>query len=77
VDEARQIDIDCAVKNRIWVIRSDVAGRADGRASYGSSAVVDPAGIIVRAANQLEPDLLTIELETGTHRFVDQRRGSV
>ena len=77
VGEARQIDIDCAVKNRIWVIRSDVAGRADGLVSYGASAIVDPDGTIVQSAEQLEPGLLTGEVETGWHRSVYQRRESV
>ncbi len=75
--EARQIDINCAVENRMWVIRSDVAGRADGHVSYGSSAIVDPDGIMVRAANQLEPGLLTVEVETGSDCSVYHGRESV
>lgn len=70
VDEARQIDINCARENRIWVIRSDVAGRADGFVSYGSSAIVDTGGTVVQIANQLEPDLLIAELETDQRRCV-------
>jgi len=71
VGEARQVDIDRAVQHRMWVIRSDVAGRADGLVSYGSSAIVDQNGSIIRTANQLEPALLIAELETGQNGLVD------
>jgi predicted amidohydrolase len=42
VGNARKADIALAVENRVPVIRADVAGRADGRVSYGSSVIVGP-----------------------------------
>jgi predicted amidohydrolase len=75
VREARQIDVDHAVQNRMWVIRSDVAGRADGLVSYGSSGIIDKNGTMIRIANQLEPALLIVELETEPKRCVDDDTG--
>ena len=42
VEDARRVDAALATANRTWVIRADVAGRADGRVSYGSSGIVAP-----------------------------------
>lgn len=64
------------MKHGLWVIRSDVAGRSDGLVSYGSSAVVDPDGNVVRTANPLEQDLLAVEFETGRRRLGDRHRKS-
>jgi predicted amidohydrolase len=62
VADARRADIARATENGVWVVRSDVAGRADGRVSYGSSEIVDPGGRVVRAARRLEEDLLVAEI---------------
>jgi predicted amidohydrolase len=63
VGESRKADIALAVENGIYVIRADVAGRAEGRVSYGSSGVVDPQGKVLRTARRLKEDLLVIELK--------------
>jgi predicted amidohydrolase len=62
--DARNADVALARDNRLWVVRADVAGRADGRVSYGSSAIVDPAGTVLRSARRLTEDLLVADLGT-------------
>jgi predicted amidohydrolase len=66
VSEARKVDIANAVDNRLWIIRSDVAGRTDELMSVGSSAIVDPEGEIVVAARELSEDLLVADIATGS-----------
>jgi predicted amidohydrolase len=68
VAEARQCDVTRATENGVWVIRADVAGCADGLVSYGSSAIVDPAGALFASARQLEPDLLVVDLMPAAER---------
>lgn len=63
VEDARKADIARAVENHVYVIRADVAGRAEGRVSYGSSGVVDPQGRVLRVARRLTEELLVMELE--------------
>jgi predicted amidohydrolase len=62
VDEARQTDIARARENGMWVVRSDVAGQADGLVSFGSSGFVDHNGVVVQAARPLETGLLIADL---------------
>jgi predicted amidohydrolase len=64
VAEARNADIARAVENRMWVIRADVAGHSGELVSYGSSGIVDPGGVAVKAARQFSEDLLVAEVET-------------
>ena len=64
VDAARNVDIAAAVENTLWVIRADVAGWTDRLVSYGSSAIVDPKGIVVRWAPQFNHDLIVAEIAT-------------
>ena len=63
VEDARKADVARAMENRVYVIRADVAGRAEGRVSYGSSGVVDPHGRVLRSARRLTEELLVVELE--------------
>ena len=56
----------------MWVIRADVAGRAGALASYGSSGIVDPDGMVVRTARALSEDLIVAEIDTAPRRH---RRG--
>jgi 3-oxoacyl-[acyl-carrier protein] reductase len=63
VDLAWRTDVSRARENGMSVIRADVAGRADGLESYGSSGIVDHDGLILLAARRLEPDLLIAELQ--------------
>jgi 5-aminopentanamidase len=62
VAQARNADIALARENSVWVLRSDVAGRADGRVSYGSSSIVDPSGMVIQSARRLCEDLLVADL---------------
>ena len=64
VAQARNVDIARAVENSVYVIRADVAGRNEGLASYGSSGIVDPDGVVLRSSRQLVPDLLVAEIKT-------------
>lgn len=64
VEHARETDIGLARENNVSVIRADVAGRANGLVSYGSSGIVDRHGIMLRAAKQLEVDFVVAEIET-------------
>jgi predicted amidohydrolase len=45
------------------VIRADVAGRADGRVSFGSSAIVGVDGTVLRSAPRLAEDLLVADID--------------
>jgi 5-aminopentanamidase len=42
VAETRKLDTTLAAENRLWVVRADVAGHADGLTSHGSSGIVAP-----------------------------------
>lgn len=63
VTDARNADIALATGNGLWVVRADVAGRADGRVSYGSSGIVDPDGVVLHAAQPFMEDLLVADLD--------------
>lgn len=62
VEDARRVDVALAAENRAWVIRADVAGQSGGLVSYGSSAIVDPDGGVVRSARRLAADLLIADI---------------
>jgi len=64
IAEARNADTAMAVENGVWVIRADVAGRTDELVSYGSSAIVDPDGVVVQSARPLSDDLIIAEIDT-------------
>jgi predicted amidohydrolase len=66
--DARNGDIARATENRVFVIRADVAGRSGELASYGSSAIVDRDGVVLRSGRSLEPDLLIAEIDVGRPR---------
>lgn len=65
VADTRNVDIALATENRVWVIRADVAGRAENRVSYGSSGIVAPDGTVLTAGKRLEEDLLVAEIGPG------------
>ncbi|MFK0163572.1 carbon-nitrogen hydrolase family protein [Rhizobium sp. NPDC090279] len=53
----------CARHTRCWVMASDVVGgNDDGWVSYGSSAIVDPNGVIVAKAKPYCEDVLVFDL---------------
>jgi len=64
VAQSRSADIARAVENGLWVVRADVAGRAGDLVSYGSSGIVDPKGMVLHTARELNDDLLVAEIDT-------------
>jgi 5-aminopentanamidase len=66
--QARAVDIARAIANSVAVIRADVSGFADGRVSYGSSAIIDSNGVVLQAAPLLLETLLVAEIETTPQR---------
>ena len=64
VGHARDTDIALARANNVPVIRADVAGRADGLVSRGSSGIVDRDGTVLRTATPLDVELTVAEIET-------------
>lgn len=72
VAEARNVDIARAVENSVYVIRADVTGRAEDLLSYGSSAIINPDGMLLQSARQLGPDLIAADIETAPR---ERRRG--
>jgi predicted amidohydrolase len=63
VDEARRCDVTRAIENGVSVIRADVAGRAGGLMSYGSSAIVNRNGVLLASASQLESVLIVGDID--------------
>jgi 5-aminopentanamidase len=66
----RAVDIARAGDNEVMVVRADVAGRTENRVSFGSSAIVDAGGTVLRTGEALREDILVAEVHTG----LDQRR---
>jgi 5-aminopentanamidase len=62
VVEARNADIARARENNVFVIRADVAGRTEELVSYGSSEIVNPDGVVLESARQLDPDLIVADI---------------
>jgi len=60
---ARNVDIALAMENNVCVVRADVAGRANGMVSYGSSGIVDPHGNVLQSAQQLTEELIVADLD--------------
>lgn len=62
VEQARETDVSRASENGVWVVRSDVAGQANGLVSYGSSGITDRDGVLLGTARQMEPELLIVDV---------------
>jgi 5-aminopentanamidase len=60
---ARNVDVALAMEHGVYVIRADVAGRADGMVSYGSSGIVDSRGSVLQSTQPLTEDLIVADLE--------------
>jgi predicted amidohydrolase len=60
---ARKVDIALAIEHGVFVIRADVAGRADGLVSYGSSGIVDSRGRVLQSTQPLTEGLIVADLE--------------
>ena len=69
---ARKVDIALAIEHHVAVIRADVAGRADGMVSYGSSEIIDSNGVVLQSAQRLTEGLIVAEIDTSPH---DRSRG--
>ena len=63
VADARSADIARAIENSVSVVRADVAGRTADLVSYGSSAIINPNGEVLRSAQRLTEDLLVADLD--------------
>lgn len=66
VAAARNADRARAMENSAYVVRADVAGRAGGMMSYGSSAIVDRDGTVLQSARPLREDLIVEDLDVST-----------
>ena len=65
VAATRAVDIGNASRNRVPVVRADVAGEADGRVAFGASAIIDAAGMVIRAGRHLRTGTLIGDVEIG------------
>ena len=62
VRDARAADIAHATTLGVWVVRADVAGRAQELVSYGSSAIVDSSGVVRQTSEPFVEQLLVAEI---------------
>jgi predicted amidohydrolase len=60
---SRAVDIARARDNDVMIVRADVAGRTADRVSFGSSAIVDARGTLLRAGETLSEDVLVAEVD--------------
>lgn len=59
----------CAKHSGCWVMSADVVGsNDDGWLSYGSSAIVDPNGVVVAKAKPYSEDVLVYDLPDRQHQ---------
>jgi len=59
---SRAVDIARARDNEVMIVRADVAGRTADRVSFGSSAIVDADGMVLREGEELSEDILVAEV---------------
>jgi predicted amidohydrolase len=59
---SRAVDIARARDNKVTIVRADVAGRSADRVSFGSSAIVDARGTVLRTGAALREDILVAEI---------------
>jgi 5-aminopentanamidase len=64
----RSVDIARARDNEVMIVRADVAGRTADRVSFGSSAIVDSRGMVLRAGETLREDILVAEVYVGLNQ---------
>jgi len=60
---SRAVDIARARDNEVMIVRADVAGRMADRVSFGSSAIVDARGTVLRTGEALSEDILVAEVD--------------
>jgi predicted amidohydrolase len=68
VARSRAVDIARARDNEVMIVRADVAGRTADRISFGSSAIVDAGGTLLRAGEPLSEDILVAEVHAAGWR---------
>ena len=59
---SRTVDTARATDNEVMIVRADVAGRIADRVSFGSSAIVDARGTLIRAGKALSQDVLVADV---------------
>jgi 5-aminopentanamidase len=59
---SRAVDVARARDNEVMIVRADVAGRTENRISFGSSAIVDAGGTVLRAGEPFSVDILVAEV---------------
>jgi predicted amidohydrolase len=64
VARSQNTDIARAVENSVSVIRADVSGRQDGLVAYGTTAMIDPDGMILASSRSLTQDLIVADIDT-------------
>jgi hypothetical protein len=52
-----------AIENNVFVIRADVAGRADGIVPYGSSGIVDSHGNVLQSVQAMTEEVIVEDLD--------------
>lgn len=62
VDETLRQDCALAKANRMWVVRSDVAGRTSQLVAYGTTTIIRPSGEVLCRARPLRPGLLIADV---------------
>lgn len=62
VAQTRAVDIALASDNGVTIVRADVAGRSADRVAFGSSAIVDARGTVLRAGAALRADILVADV---------------
>ena len=64
---ARAVDIARARDNEVMIVRADVAGRTANRVSFGSSAIVDARGTVLRVGEGVARGRSRAEVNTRSH----------
>jgi 5-aminopentanamidase len=72
-ERGRNLPVARAVDNSITVVVADVAGRQQGRLSYGFSAIIDPDGAALARAEPWQEALLVADAEPARRRQRDPR----
>jgi predicted amidohydrolase len=71
VASTRAVDIALARDNEVMIVRADIAAGTVDRVSFGSSAIVDARGTILRVGETLREDILVAEVCVGGEESAD------
>jgi predicted amidohydrolase len=63
VELTREVDVETARRCGVPVVRADVAGRTASRVAFGTSAIVDAGGEVVRAGTAFVEEVLVADLD--------------